>query len=386
MSKFIKELYKEFSAYTPGEQPKDQEYIKLNTNESPYAPGPRVVNAISAGELEKLRLYPSPDQSQLKEALAKSLNEASSMPDAALAGDVLPGGFLTKENVFVANGSDDILNFAFMAFCDKDRAAVFPDISYGFYEVFADFQGCKKKIIPLREDFSIAPDDYLGLCDDGTPGLIVFANPNAPTGMGLKLDEIEKIVKWNPKSVVLVDEAYVDFGGETAIPLVAKYDNLIVCRTYSKSRSLAGARLGFAVGSKELMQDLEVVKYSTNPYSINRMTELTGLAALEESEYYNKNCEKIIETREWTKAELREMGFKVLDSQANFLFAGVGGESAYLPWTDVTGEELYLWLKENGILVRWFNKNRISDYIRISIGTREDMEALIACLKTFDSK
>ena len=347
MSRFIRERYSKYDAYTPGEQPKDGEFIKLNTNESPYSPGAKVLDAIGRADLAGLRLYPSPTQDELKEAIALKLSEEA------------VGISLTKENICVSNGSDDILNFAFTAFCDDERPAVFPDISYGFYEVFADFHGVGKKIIPLTEDFRIDPSEYVG-----EKGLIAIANPNAPTGITLNLDEIETIIKANPDAVVMVDEAYVDFGGESAAVLIDKYENLLVVRTFSKSYSLAGARLGFAAGPKALIEDLELMKYSTNPYSINKMTELVGLAALQEPEYYMNNCNKVKETRDWTKRELERIGYYVLESNANFLFVK-------------TGEGFYEKLKEKGVLVRWFNKERIKDFVRVSIGTQEDMEAFI---------
>ena len=373
MSKYIKERFLDFSPYTPGEQPAIKNLIKLNTNESPYPPGPRVIAALKKGTMEGLRLYPSPDQSLLKGKLAEAYSE------------YLPG--LSRENVFVSNGSDDILNFAFLAYTSEGKGAVYPDISYGFYKVFAEFQGVNKIEIKLRDDFTISPDDYKPenymnkIEGKGDVGLVVLANPNAPTGIALDFDQVEEIIKSNRDKVVLIDEAYVDFGGETVLPLIEKYDNLIVSRTYSKSASLAGARLGFAFGNKELMKDLEVVKYSTNPYSVNSMTELTGLAVLEEAEYYRENQRKIIETREWTKDKLEALGLKVLPSKANFLFVGTGKEASGNEWKDISGEELQSWLKERGILVRWFNKERIKDYLRITIGKREDMEVLVKELK-----
>ena len=365
MSKFIKPRLKDFGAYAPGEQPKDKKYIKLNTNESPYAPGEKVLEAIKKSDLEDLRLYPSPDQGKLKDALAKRYERDFSG---------------TRENVFVSNGSDDILNFAFMAYCDEERIAVYPDITYGFYNVFSDFQNTGRMEIPLKEDFSIDISDYIDLAEKlGTaPGMIVFANPNAPTGKALGLGEVEEIVKSNPKSVVLVDEAYVDFGGETALPLIAKYDNLIVSRTFSKSASLAGARLGFAFGQPELIQDLEMVKYSTNPYSINRMSELVGIAVLEESDYYINNCKKIMETRNKVREGLLEMGFDVTQSSANFLFVGSGKKAVKgSPAERKDAEWIYKKLKEEGILVRWFSKERISDYIRVSIGREDEMDVFL---------
>ena len=384
MSRYLTPKLKNLIPYTPGEQLSDKEYIKLNTNESPYPPGPKVLAAIQSEDLERLRLYPSPTQDRLKDAIAEKYSSC------------LESGQLTKDNIFVSNGSDDILNFSFMAFCDEMRGVVYPDISYGFYKVFADFHGIKKIEIPLKPNFTIDPKDYKesnyrevfaelhqgSLEEYAAPGLVVFANPNAPTGLALKLKEVEEIVKSNPKSVVLVDEAYVDFGGETAISLTAKYQNVLVCRTFSKSASLAGARLGFAIGPKELIEDLELIKYSTNPYNINRMTELVGLAVLEEEDYYMANCSKIVESRQWTKDSLSKMGFSVMDSRANFIFVGAG-EFA-MPNTNaarIGGQDLYKKLKAKGILVRWFDKDKVSDFLRISIGTQEDMEQLVYVIK-----
>ncbi len=365
MSKYIRERFNNYEAYTPGEQLNDKKYIKLNTNESPFPPGPKVLDAISAADLEKLRLYPSPNQQELKEAIKEQFKDVELMSD----------------NVFVSNGSDDIINFAFMAYTGESIPVAFPDISYGFYKVFADFKNVKTIEIPLNDDFELISDDYC-FKDDNAPGLIVFANPNAPTGIALKINEVEKIVKNNKQSVVLVDEAYIDFGGETAIPLVEKYDNVLVSRTYSKSASLAGARLGYAIGSKELISDLELMKYSTNPYNVNRMTELVGLAVLDEIEYYQENCKKIIDVRERTADKLKEMGFFVSESKANFLFVGSGvwAKQDSL-WSKIKAEEIYKQLKDNGILVRWFGKKRIEDFLRISIGTEEDMDNMIGILE-----
>ena len=344
MSRFLNDKYSSLEAYTPSEQPRDMKYIKLNTNESPFPPSKRVIEAISTEEVEKLRLYPDPECKELKESIAKLYG-------------------VERENVFLSNGSDDILNFTFMAFFDK-KGVVFPEISYGFYKVYADLYALNYKQIPLCEDFSIDSNEYLN-----TGKNVVIANPNAPTGMTLGLDEIEKIVASNREAVVLIDEAYVDFGGESCIPLTKKYDNLIVCCTYSKSRSLAGARLGFAIADKGLISDLEKIKYSTNPYNINRLTMAAGIAAIKDNEYYMNNCRVIEENREYTTRALKELGFEVLPSKANFIFAKSD---------KIGGEELYLELKARGILVRHFTKERIKEYNRITIGTKEEMTALVA--------
>ena len=346
MSRFLKEQYRSMEAYTPGEQPRDQQYIKLNTNESPYPPAPSVVEAMNAEQVELLRLYSDPTAKNLKEKLAGLY-------------DVRP------ENVFVSNGSDEVLNFAFMAF--GGQGAVFPDISYGFYEVFAELYAINAEKIPLESDFSV---DYRKYC--GKNKMVVIANPNAPTGMTIPVWQIEEIVKSNPDAVVVIDEAYVDFGGETCLPLVKKYDNLLVTRTFSKSRCLAGGRLGYAFASPEIIADLEKIKYSTNPYNINRLTLLLGEKTVDAEDYYQEKCREIEETRAWTTAQLEELGFTVLPSKANFIFVK----------TDkMDGGELYKTLKAKGILVRHFTNLRICQFNRVTIGTKKQMETFIDTLK-----
>ena len=346
MSRFLNEKFKSLEAYTPGEQPRDMKYIKLNTNESPFPPSKAVIDAVNSEEVAKLRLYPDPEGSELKSALA------------GLYG-------VNKENVFISNGSDEILNFSFMAFFDEN-GVIFPSISYGFYKVYADLYSLKYKQIPLCEDFSINYKDYVGVSQN-----VVIANPNAPTGMTLSLEEIEEIVKSNPDNIVLIDEAYVDFGGESCVALTKKYDNLLVCCTYSKSRSLAGARLGFAIGNAEIIADLEKIKYSTNPYNINRLTMVAGLAAVKDNDYYMNNCRIIEENREYTTKELEKLGFAVLPSKANFIFAKSD---------EIDGEKLYTELRARGILVRHFTSERIKNFNRITIGTLDDMRALVAAV------
>ncbi len=348
MSKFLHERYKDLEAYVPGEQPTDMAYIKLNTNESPYPPSPEVLEAITKEEVENLRLYSDPECKSLRDALAKEFS-------------------VLRENVFVSNGSDDILNFAFMAFAGQGGNVVFPEISYGFYEVFAELHGANYEKIPLKENFSINPEDYFD-----KNAFVCIANPNAPTGLALSLSDVEKIVQANKESVVLIDEAYVDFGAESAVNLTKKYDNLLVVQTFSKSKNLAGARLGFAIANREIIKDLEKIKYSTNPYSINRLSLVAGTKAMESISYFKEKSKEIEKTREFTKAELEKLGFFVTNSKANFLFAKSDKKS---------GEEIYLKLKEKGILVRHFNKDAIKDYNRITIGTKEQMVALINALK-----
>lgn len=347
MSRFLAKKYRTLDAYVPGEQPRDKKYIKLNTNEFPYPPSPDVIAAIDGGVISDLRLYSDPTAKALKDALANYYG-------------------VCAENVFVSNGSDESLNFAFACFFEDGVA--FADLTYGFYSVFADLYGIDAKIIPLDGDFSIVPDDYIGL-DRG----IVIANPNAPTGKALPLSEIERIVAANPDRVVVVDEAYVDFGGESAIPLTKKYDNLLVCMTYSKSRGMAGARLGFAVGHADLIADLELMKYSTNPYNLDSLALRMGAAALTDASkaYYEKMVGEVVKVREDTAEKLTALGATVLSSKANFLFVK-------LP--NVSGGEAYAKLRERGVLVRHFSKARISDYLRISIGTAEDMAALVGAV------
>jgi len=348
MSRFLNKKYSILEAYVPGEQPQGMKYIKLNTNESPYPPAPGVIKAVNSEEVSKLRLYSDPDCVSLKKCLADLYS-------------------VNTENVFLSNGSDDILNFAFMAFGDSETGVAFPEISYGFYKVFAQLHGLKELRVPLEDDFSINPIKYHDI-----NRFIVIANPNAPTGLTLSIEDIESILKSNPDHVVLIDEAYVDFGDESCYPLTQKYDNLLVVQTFSKSRSLAGARLGFAIGSRELISDLERIKFSTNPYSINRLTMKAGEAALLENDYYMENCKKIIASRKWTTDKLEELDFTVIPSKTNFVFAKSH---------TVDGKTLYEGLKARGILVRHFADSKIKDYNRITIGTPEEMEIFINAVK-----
>ncbi len=347
MSRFFSEKYKNLTPYTPGEQPKDTQYIKLNTNESPFPPSDKAI-AFASEEAKKLNLYSDPTCYALNEALSKELGVA-------------------PYEVLLTNGSDEILNFAFMAFCDNNCGAVFPDITYGFYSVFAQLNNIPYTEIPLKEDFTLDINDYIGLNKT-----IFIANPNAPTGIALTLSQIEEILKGNPDNIVVIDEAYVDFGNKSAVSLIHKYDNLLVTQTFSKSRSMAGARLGFGVGCKELIADLNTIKYSTNPYNINKMTMAAGLGILADSTYTSANCQTIITNREFTASELLKLGFEITNSKANFIFA---------KHKNMSGKEIYLKLKEKGILVRHFEAEKIKEYNRITIGTKAQMEALISALK-----
>lgn len=343
MSKYLAEELQKLAPYTPGEQPKGGEYVKLNTNESPYFPSRYAVSRVTEKALDELRLYSDPESAALRDAIAKHYR-------------------LKRENVAVGNGSDELLAFAFRAF--GQNGACFPDVTYGFYKVFAALTGTAAEEIPLKEDFTLNARDYFG-----KKKLVVFANPNAQTGIFLPLADVERIVKNNADSVVLADEAYIDFGGESAASLVGKYENLLVVQTFSKSRSLAGARVGFALGNAALIGDLERVKYSFNPYNVNRLSALLATAAMEDTSYFSDCTEKIVKTRAFTAEELKRRSFTVLPSSANFLLA----KSA-----KTGGRELYEKLKERGVLVRWFSDKRIADFVRISIGTPENMRALLA--------
>lgn len=348
MSKFLNKKYGMLETYQPGEQPQDRSYIKLNTNESPYPPSEGVLKALDREAVSRLNLYPDPDCTELRREIAAYYGKK-------------------PENIFVANGSDDILSFSFMAFCGRDSEAVFPDISYGFYKVYAELYGVPYKEIPLLEDFTVRAEDYCGINKN-----VILANPNAPTGLTVSLEEIAKICETNQDNIVLIDEAYVDFGGESSFPLTQKYKNLITVMTYSKSRSMAGARLGFAIADEALIADLNRIKYATNPYSINRLTMRAGVAAIRDRAYYDANCREIIKTREHAKQVLQEEGFVLTDSKSNFLFAKHDA---------IGGEALYRELKARGILVRHFSKERIKEYIRITIGTAAQMEALFGTLR-----
>ncbi|MBQ4062202.1 MAG: histidinol-phosphate transaminase [Christensenellaceae bacterium] len=343
MSRFFNRRFRELEAYVPGEQPQDKKYIKLNTNEMPYPPSPSVLKAIN-DESSSLNLYPDPSAAKLKAKLAEMYGVKS-------------------ENVFLSNGSDEILSFAFMSFFDNGVS--FADITYGFYKVYADLYGVNANIIPLNDDFTIDPEQYFGSAN------VVIANPNAPTGLVLLREEIESIIK-SVSGLVLVDEAYADFGEVTCSDLVEKYDNLIVMGTYSKSRAMAGARLGFAIADKQIIDDLEKIKFSTNPYNINRLTMIAGIAALEDKNYYDECIEKIKTDRKFTTDELRKLGFEAADSNTNFVFARN---------PRMAGQTVYEELKKRGILVRHFSQKRIRDYVRITIGTHEQMQTLINELK-----
>ena len=353
MSRFLSARFAGLEAYVPGEQPQDMQYIKLNTNESPFPPAPAVREAISAAEIGRLNLYPDPEGRALREKLAEHYG-------------------VKTENVFLANGSDELLNFFFMTFCDEEKPVAYPAVSYGFYPVYANLYrlprtevlfGLEAERVPLREDFRLEPEDYCGIGKN-----IVIANPNAPTGRAIAVSDIERIVKSNPGHVVMIDEAYIDFGGESCLPLAGKYENLLVCQTFSKFRSLAGGRLGFAIGSPALIEDLDKIKYSTNSYNINRLTMAAAIATIESHEYYANNSKRIQSNRAYTAAELEKLGFKTLPSKANFIFTRC---------PKVDGGTLYRKLKARGVLVRHWDKPEIADWCRVTIGSREQMDVFL---------
>ncbi|MBR6185095.1 MAG: histidinol-phosphate transaminase [Clostridia bacterium] len=345
MSKFLSDRLQTLKAYVPGEQPRVRNLIKLNTNESPFPPAPGVQEAVekAAGSLQ---LYNDLAATELTGLLAETYG-------------------LQTDEIAVSNGSDEILAFAFQAF--GGHGLIFPDITYGFYTVWADLYGLDKKIVPLTGDFSVDIRDY-----QGNDRCVVLANPNAPTGKALSVPELRQIVEANPDQVVIVDEAYVDFGAESALAFVPRYENVLVVRTFSKSRQMAGARLGFAMGSRQLIDDLNRVRYSFHPYNVNTLTQAAGAAALRQPQYFEKCLKETVETRQWTKARLEELGFLVLDSKANFLFAAPPG---------MTGEAYQQKLRERNVLVRRFDWPRIRDYLRITIGSKAQMEALLTATK-----
>ncbi len=347
MSKFLSSRLKNLKPYTPGEQPRIKNLIKLNTNESPFLPSPKALQLV-AEAAKDLQLYPDPECKELTGLIAENLG-------------------VDFENVLVTNGSDEILNFAFMAFCDEAREAVFPDITYGFYKVFANLHGVSYREIPLDENLDINLDAYKNL-----KAVVFIANPNAPTGKYIGVKEIERLVSETPQSLFVIDEAYIDFGNESAVPLVRKYDNILVTQTFSKSRSMAGARLGFGVGAKELIDAMNMVKYSTNPYNINKMTMAAGLGALNDEEYLKKNCQEICKNREYTQDELKKLGFDATDSKANFIF---------VKHPKISGEKVYAGLRKRSILVRHFDGERIKDYNRVTIGTKEQMDKFLDAIR-----
>lgn len=347
MSKYWSPLTHSLDPYVPGEQPKIDGLIKLNTNENPYPPSPQVVAAVHGFDTDRLRFYPDPNSDALKQGLANYYGVA-------------------QPQVFVGNGSDEVLALAFIAFFKQDKPLLYPDISYSFYPVYCGLFEIKHQCLPLTSSFEINIDDYN--IDNG--GIIV-PNPNAPTGRVLALDVIRALLQKNTESVVVVDEAYIDFGGESAIALVDEFPNLLVIQTFSKSRSLAGSRVGFAIGSAELIDGLERVKNSFNSYPLDCYATTAALAAVEDQAYFEKSRDKIIASRQWLERELTQLGFEVLPSAANFVFAKHPAHDA---------ADLYQGLRDRKILVRYFNKPRINQHLRITIGTQAEVEALVTSL------
>lgn len=333
--------------YVPGEQPKHK-VIKLNTNENPYPPSPKVQKIIDGFDAQQLRLYPDPEVSELIAAIAKNKG-------------------LDKEQVFVGVGSDDVLAMSFLTFFGSEQPILFPDITYSFYDVWAELFRIPYEQIPLQKDFRICVDDY-----KRKNGGIVIPNPNAPTGIAESLDAIEEIIAANPDSVVMIDEAYVDFGTKSAQELLKTYENLLVVQTFSKSRSLAGSRIGYAMGSKKLIAYLNDCKYSFNSYTMDRLTIQVGKASMEDEPYFTEQVRRIIDTREWAKEQLKKLGFDFPDSKANFIFARHKQRAA---------EDIFAALKQRNIYVRYFKKPRIDNYLRITIGTKEEMEQLMNALQ-----
>lgn len=352
MSQFWSPSVRTLSPYVPGEQPQIDNLIKLNTNEHPLGPSPRVLEAIKAAASDRLRLYPDPEARLLKAAIAKRYG-------------------LKHDQVFVGNGSDDVLNLAFFTFFRQERPLLFADLTYGFYPVYAQLHGIATHVVPVADDFRVRVQDYLGQ-GHPTAGGIIIANPNAPTGIALGLDEIERIVAGNPEVVVLIDEAYVDFGGQSAVALIDRYPNLLVSHTLSKSRSLAGLRVGYAMGSAQLIQGLEIVKDSTNSYPLDQLAQVGATAAIEDDAYFEVACQTVIETRQWLTEQLQSLGFEVLPSSANFVFARHPAHE---------GVALANWLRERAILVRHFKHPRIHQFLRITVGTSAQCNSLIQALK-----
>ncbi len=334
--------------YTPGEQPKNADVIKLNTNENPYPPSPGVKSILNEFDCGRMRLYPDPDSTVLVEAIADRYG-------------------LETSQVFVGVGSDDVLSVAFLTFFNSAKPVFFPDITYSFYDVWADVYKIPYKQIPLTDDFRIDPQDY-----KSENGGIIFPNPNAPTGCEESLDMIEEIVKANPDSVVIIDEAYIDFGAKSALSLIDKYENLLVIQTFSKSRSMAGMRIGFAMGNKKLIKYMNDVKFSINSYTMTPLTQLCGAEAVRDEKYFHETVNKIVTTRENCKKKLAELGFTFTDSKSNFIFAS---------HASVPAEKIFNELKKRGIYVRYWNKPRINNHLRISIGTDKEMDALVSALK-----
>lgn len=336
--------------YVPGEQSKNKDIVKINANENPYPPSPKAIEVLKSFDTNKLRFYPSANSTKLKEAIAKYYK-------------------VDVSNVFVGNGSDDVLAVAFQSFFNSEKPIVYPDLTYSFYPVWCSLFGIKYKNYPVGDDFRINPEDY-----KEKNGGVVIPNPNAPTSLGEGLDFVEKILNYNQDSVVIIDEAYVDFGGTSSIPLIDKYENLLVTGTFSKSRSLAGLRIGFAIGSKALIDVMEAVKNSYNSYTVDSLSIEMGAASIEDDEYFKSTCKKVIKTRERVTLELEKLGFDVLDSQTNFIFATHNKHNM---------KSLFEYLKTQKVFIRYFSLPRIENYVRITIGTNEEMDIFLEKTKEF---
>lgn len=339
--------------YIPGEQPKAEKMIKLNTNENPYPPSPMAKAVLKQMDLDCMRLYPDPTAHVLIDAIAEFYH-------------------LKEEQIFVGVGSDDVLAMIFLTFFNSHKPVLFPDITYSFYDVWAEMLRVPYETVPLNEEFQIRKEDYFR-----ENGGVIFPNPNAPTGLELPLFEVEEIVKANRDVIVVVDEAYVDFGAASALPLIEKYDNLLVVQTFSKSRGMAGMRIGYAMGNPLLIKYLNDVKYSFNSYTMDQTTLVMGAASMKDRAYFEETVNKVVETREWTKGELRKLGFSFGDSKANFIFAS---------HENCPAKELFEALRKENIFVRYFEKPRIDNYLRITIGTQQEMETFVAFLKDYLKK
>ena len=350
MENLWKENLRKITPYVPGEQSKNKNIVKLNANENPYPPSPKAIEALKSFNSDRLRFYPNANSTELKEALAEYYN-------------------VDIENIFVGNGSDDVLAIAFQSFFNSDKPIVYPDLTYSFYPVWCDLFGIPYKTYPVDDNFRIIPEDY-----KEANGGVVIPNPNAPTSIGEGLDFVEKIMQYNPDSVVIIDEAYVDFGGTSSVELTNKYKNLLITGTFSKSRSLAGLRIGFAVGSKELISVMEAVKNSYNSYTIDSVSIAMGTASVRDNEYFKATCKRIIDTRERFTKEMKALGFKVLDSSTNFIFA---------THSDLSMKDMFEYLKTKNVFIRYFSLPRIDNYTRITIGTDEEMDILLKEIKEY---
>ena len=364
----ISKRLQQLNPYKPGEQPDDRQYIKLNANENPYPASPKVIKAVRAVTADKLALYPDPDSVDLKKAIARMLTENRGLLAPADDQPELPFS-ITDDMIFCGNGSDEVLSFVFYAFFDDDKPVVIPEHTYSFYPVYAGYYQIPLKKVPLNADFSINKERMLAEDASG----IVLANPNAPIASSLSTAEIKQMLDAYPKDkVFVVDEAYADFSGHTVLPLLAEYKNLLVVRTFSKSMSFAGMRLGYAVGNPELIKALTTAKNSFNHFPVDRICQAAGIASCQNFDWYKKNCQKIMATRDFFQSELQKAGWTVLPSQTNFVLAGKPGR---------TGKEVYEAIKKEGILVRYFDIDTIRDYVRISIGTDKQMKQLLDIMK-----